>query len=82
MRLPFQIAPSIARLRTARRFRYNRAFVESGTRNMFESLSERLTQTLRTVAGRARLSDENITEALRDVRTALYARSVRKSRKA
>ena len=35
---------------------------------MFENLSERLTRTLRSVAGKSRLSDENISEALRDVR--------------
>ena len=43
---------------------------------MFENLSERLTRTLRAVAGRARLSDENINEALRDVRTALLEADV------
>jgi signal recognition particle subunit SRP54 len=43
---------------------------------MFENLSERLTRTLRTVAGRARLSDENINEALREVRTALLEADV------
>ena len=43
---------------------------------MFENLSERLTRTLRSVAGRARLSDENISEALRDVRTALLEADV------
>jgi len=43
---------------------------------MFENLSERLTRTLRAVAGRARLSDENINEALREVRTALLEADV------
>ncbi|HTO58655.1 MAG TPA: signal recognition particle receptor subunit alpha, partial [Pseudomonadales bacterium] len=43
---------------------------------MFENLSERLARTLRSVAGRARLSDENISEALRDVRTALLEADV------
>jgi len=43
---------------------------------MFENLSERLTRTLRSVAGRARLSDENINDALRDVRTALLEADV------
>ena len=43
---------------------------------MFESLSERLTKTLRAVAGRSRLSDENISDALRDVRTALLEADV------
>ncbi len=43
---------------------------------MFENLSERLTRTLRAVAGRSRLSDENISDALRDVRTALLEADV------
>ncbi len=43
---------------------------------MFENLSERLTRTLRSVAGKSRLSDENISEALRDVRTALLEADV------
>ena len=43
---------------------------------MFENLSERLTKTLRAVAGRSRLSDENISDALRDVRTALLEADV------
>src|SRR4051812_41759042 len=43
---------------------------------MFENLSERLTGTLRVLAGRSRLSDENITEALRDVRAALLEADV------
>ncbi len=43
---------------------------------MFENLSERLTRTLRAVAGKSRLSDENIDDALRDVRTALLEADV------
>jgi signal recognition particle subunit SRP54 len=43
---------------------------------MFENLSERLTRTLRTVSGKARLTDENIAEAMRDVRTALLEADV------
>jgi signal recognition particle subunit SRP54 len=43
---------------------------------MFENLSERLTRTLRSVSGKARLTDENIGEALRDVRTALLEADV------
>ncbi len=43
---------------------------------MFENLSERLTRTLRSVAGKSRLSDENISDALRDVRTALLEADV------
>ncbi|MEZ5549889.1 MAG: signal recognition particle protein [Pseudomonadales bacterium] len=43
---------------------------------MFENLTERLTTTLRQVSGRGRLSEENITEALRDVRMALLEADV------
>jgi signal recognition particle subunit SRP54 len=43
---------------------------------MFENLSERLTRTLRNVSGKARLTDENISEALREVRTALLEADV------
>jgi signal recognition particle subunit SRP54 len=43
---------------------------------MFENLSDRLTRTLRGLAGRARLSEENISEALRDVRVALLEADV------
>jgi signal recognition particle subunit SRP54 len=59
------------------RFRYNpRSFWRTKTSSMFENLSERLTRTLRAVAGRSRLSDENISEALRDVRMALLEADV------
>lgn len=43
---------------------------------MFESLSERLTQTMRGISGRGKLSEENISEALRDVRMALLEADV------
>jgi signal recognition particle subunit SRP54 len=43
---------------------------------MFENLSERLTRTLRGLAGRSRLSNENISEALREVRVALLEADV------
>jgi signal recognition particle subunit SRP54 len=43
---------------------------------MFENLSERLARTMRGLAGRSRLSDENISEALRDVRVALLEADV------
>lgn len=43
---------------------------------MFESLTDRLTQTLRTAAGRATLTDDNITAVLRDVRIALLEADV------
>lgn len=43
---------------------------------MFDNLTERLSQTLRKVTGKARLTDENIQEALRDVRMALIEADV------
>ncbi len=43
---------------------------------MFESLTERLGETLRGLSGKARLSEENIRDALRDVRMALLEADV------
>ena len=43
---------------------------------MFESLSDRLTQTLRGISGKARLTEENVSAALRDVRVALLEADV------
>jgi signal recognition particle subunit SRP54 len=43
---------------------------------MFDSLSEKLTQTLRGLTGKARLSEENVSAALRDVRMALLEADV------
>ena len=43
---------------------------------MFESLSDRLSTSLRSVAGKARLSEENIQETLREVRMALLEADV------
>jgi signal recognition particle subunit SRP54 len=43
---------------------------------MFDSLSERLTETLRGLSGKARLSEDNIAAALRDVRMALLEADV------
>ncbi|MGB5324368.1 MAG: signal recognition particle protein, partial [Pseudomonadales bacterium] len=43
---------------------------------MFESLSDRLSQTLRQVGGKAHLSEDNIKAALRDVRMALLEADV------
>ena len=43
---------------------------------MFNSLSERLGKTLRGLTGKARLTDENVAEALRDVRMALLEADV------
>ena len=43
---------------------------------MFESLSERLSQSLKGLSGKAKLTDENIAEALRDVRMALLEADV------
>jgi signal recognition particle subunit SRP54 len=43
---------------------------------MFESLTSRLTQTLRNLRGSGRLSEENIKETLREVRMALLEADV------
>lgn len=43
---------------------------------MFENLTERLSQTFRNISGRGRLSEDNIKEALRDVRMALLEADV------
>lgn len=43
---------------------------------MFENLSDRLSQTLRGITGKARLSEDNIKDALRDVRKALLEADV------
>ncbi|MBP8927011.1 MAG: signal recognition particle protein [Pseudomonadales bacterium] len=43
---------------------------------MFENLSERLSETLRRVAGKATLNEENIKETLREVRQALLEADV------
>ena len=43
---------------------------------MFESLSDRLSQSLKQITGKARLTDDNIADALRDVRMALLEADV------
>ena len=43
---------------------------------MFESLSDRLTETLKGISGKARLTEENVSAALRDVRVALLEADV------
>ena len=43
---------------------------------MFQSLSDRLSQSLRSVTGKARLTEENIQETLREVRMALLEADV------
>ena len=43
---------------------------------MFEALSEQLSQTLRTLTGKAMLTEDNIQDALRDVRRALLEADV------
>jgi signal recognition particle subunit SRP54 len=43
---------------------------------MFDSLSDKLTQTLRGLTGKARLTEENVSAALRDVRMALLEADV------
>ena len=43
---------------------------------MFESLSDRLSHSLRSITGKARLTEENIGETLREVRMALLEADV------
>ena len=43
---------------------------------MFESLSERLSASLKAVAGKSRLTEDNIRETLREVRMALLEADV------
>ena len=43
---------------------------------MFESLSDRLSQSLKQITGKARLTNDNIADALRDVRMALLEADV------
>ncbi|MCX7605688.1 MAG: signal recognition particle protein [Bacteroidia bacterium] len=43
---------------------------------MFEAITERLTQTFRTLAGRARLTEANIADAVKEVRRALVEADV------
>lgn len=43
---------------------------------MFDSLTERLTKTIRTITGKAKLSEDNIKDALREVRMALLEADV------
>lgn len=43
---------------------------------MFENLTERLSKTLRNISGRGRLTEDNIKDALREVRMALFEADV------
>ncbi|BBI48205.1 hypothetical protein HORIV_06260 [Vreelandella olivaria] len=43
---------------------------------MFQNLSERLSQTLKSIKGQARLTDDNIKDTLREVRRALLEADV------
>ena len=43
---------------------------------MFENLSKRLGDAIRSISGRGRISDGNVRDALRDVRTALLEADV------
>ncbi len=45
-------------------------------KSMFENLTDRLSHTLRSITGKARLSEDNIKDALRDVRKALLEADV------
>src|SRR5689334_11250797 len=56
---------------------YNRSFTASPTAlAMFESLSQRLSDTVNRLRGRGRLTEENIRETLREVRIALLEADV------
>jgi signal recognition particle subunit SRP54 len=46
------------------------------SRRMFESLSERLARVMKTLRGEARITESNLTEALREVRVALLEADV------
>ena len=48
----------------------------NGTATMFENLGERLTATVRSIAGRNRLTEANIADAVREVRVALLEADV------
>ena len=43
---------------------------------MFENLSERLSTSLKQISGKARINENNISDALRDVRVALLEADV------
>lgn len=43
---------------------------------MFESLSERLSRTLKSITGQAKLTEDNIKDTLREVRRALLEADV------
>ena len=43
---------------------------------MFENLTDRLSQTLRSITGKAKLTEENIQDSLREVRRALLEADV------
>jgi signal recognition particle subunit SRP54 len=66
---------SVAKQR-AMRSRYTAVFESHEVVAMFESLSDRLTTTLRSIQGKALLSEENVSAALRDVRIALLEADV------
>ncbi len=52
-----------------------RTFAKTAT-SMFENLTDRLTRAIGALSGKARLSEENVAEALREVRTALLEADV------
>ncbi len=58
------------------RLRYTCAFRTIDAAAMFESLSQRLSATVNRLRGRGRLTEENIREALREVRIALLEADV------
>ena len=53
-----------------------RGIGSTGPLRMFESLSDKLTSTLRNLRGVGKLSEENMADALKEVRTALLAADV------
>src|SRR5687768_17446103 len=55
---------------------YNRRLPSKSRTAMFENLTSRLSSTIDKLRGRARLTDENIREALREVRIALLEADV------
>jgi len=50
--------------------------LEANCMAMFESLSDRLSQSLKKISGKASLSEKNIQETLREVRMALLEADV------
>ncbi len=56
--------------------RYNSAITQAGSLFMFDNLTDRLTGTIKRLRGQGRLSEDNIKDALREVRMALLEADV------